>query len=243
MKKINLAIRGGGVKVPAIGVMKALEEEKVEISTYSGTSIGAIIATLGATGTSADEILEQVKNFVIQYSEASRLKGGKGSQIIEDTVDNYCGNIKFKDLSKELYIAANQGSLLFPKEFVFSKKTTPEVSLGEACRASCSFPVAYEHYHMQINGKNYKFWDGGMCTNPVIPSDGFTVLATFKKQKENLNSRYVNAWKLPETQADFVVKPNVYMGTFGTPEDIILASASGYAEAKDKMEELLHLIR
>lgn len=243
MKKINLAIRGGGVKVPAIGVMKALEEEKVEISTYSGTSIGAIIATLGATGTSADEILEQVKNFVIQYSEASRLKGGKGSQIIEDTVDNYCGNIKFKDLSKELYIAANQGSLLFPKEFVFSKKTTPEVSLGEACRASCSFPVAYEHYHMQINGKNYKFWDGGMCTNPVIPSDGFTVLATFKKQKENLNSRYVNAWKLPETQADFVVKPKVYMGTLGTPEDIILASASGYAEAKDKMEELLHLIR
>ena len=187
--------------------------------------------------------MEQVKNFVIQYSEASRLKGGKGSQIIEDTVDNYCGNIKFKDLSKELYIAANQGSLLFPKEFVFSKKTTPEVSLGEACRASCSFPVAYEHYHMQINGKNYKFWDGGMCTNPVIPSDGFTVLATFKKQKENLNSRYVNAWKLPETQADFVVKPKVYMGTFGTPEDIILASASGYAEAKDKMEELLHLIR
>lgn len=243
MKKINLAIRGGGVKVPAIGVMKALEEEKVEISTYSGTSIGAIIATLGATGTSADEILEQVKNFVIQYSEASHLKGGKGSQIIEDTINNYCGNIKFKDLSKELYIAANQGSLLFPKEFVFSKKTTPEVSLGEACRASCSFPVAYEHYHMQINGKNYKFWDGGMCTNPVIPSDGFTVLATFKKQKENLNSRYVNAWKLPETQADFVVKPKVYMGTFGTPEDIILASASGYAEAKDKMEELLHLIR
>lgn len=145
MKKINLAIRGGGVKVPAIGVMKALEEEKVEISTYSGTSIGAIIATLGATGTSADEILEQVKNFVIQYSEASRLKGGKGSQIIEDTVDNYCGNIKFKDLSKELYIAANQGSLLFPKEFVFSKKTTPEVSLGEACRASCSFRL-----HMNI---------------------------------------------------------------------------------------------
>ena len=57
MKKINLAIRGGGVRVPAIGVMKALEEEKIEISSYSGTSIGAIIATLGAIGTSADEIL------------------------------------------------------------------------------------------------------------------------------------------------------------------------------------------
>ena len=94
MKKINLAIRGGGVRVPAIGVMKALEEEKIEISSYSGTSIGAIIATLGAIGTSADEILEQVKNFVVQYSEASRLKGGKGSQIIEDSVNDYSGNMK-----------------------------------------------------------------------------------------------------------------------------------------------------
>lgn len=65
MKKINLAIRGGGVKVPAIGVMKTLEEEQIEISGYSGTSIGAIIATLGAIGTHADEILTQVQKYVV----------------------------------------------------------------------------------------------------------------------------------------------------------------------------------
>lgn len=243
MKKIILAIRGGGVKVPSIGVMKAMEEERIEISAYSGTSIGAIIATLGAIETHADEILTQVQKYVVQYSDASKLKGGQGSRIIEDTVNEYCDNMKFKNLSKELYIVANQGSLLFPKEFVFSKKTTPEVTLGEACRASCSFPIAYEHYHMKINGKNYKFWDGGMCTNPIIPSDGFTVLATFKKENENLKSRYVNAWKAPETQADFVIKPNVYMGTFGTPEDIAEAAKIGYVFAKKRMEELLRLIR
>lgn len=243
MKKIILAIRGGGVKVPSIGVMKAMEEERIEISAYSGTSIGAIIATLGAIETHADEILTQVQKYVVQYSDASKLKGGQGSRIIEDTVNEYCDNMKFKNLSKELYIVANQGSLLFPKEFVFSKKTTPEVTLGEACRASCSFPIAYEHYHMKINGKNYKFWDGGMCTNPIIPSDGFTVLATFKKKKENLKSRYVNAWKIPEEKADFIIKPQIKMGTFGTPEDIVLASALGYAETKSKMEELLHCIR
>lgn len=58
MKKINLAIRGGGVKVPAIGVMKTLEEEQIEISGYSGTSIGAIIATLGAIETHADFVIK-----------------------------------------------------------------------------------------------------------------------------------------------------------------------------------------
>lgn len=243
MKKINLAIRGGGVRVPAIGVMKALEEEKIEISSYSGTSIGAIIATLGAIGTSADEILEQVKNFVIQYSEASRLKGGKGSQIIEDSVNDYSGNMKFKDLKKNLYIVANQGGIIFPKSFLFCKEYTPEVTLGAACRASSSFPIAYERYAMQVEGKKYHFWDGGMCQNPMIPSDGFTVLSTFQKEKENKHSRYANAWMEAEEDANFLIKPKICLGTFGTPKDIADAAELGYVEARRKMEELLHLIR
>ena len=87
MKKINIAIRGGGVKVPAVGVLKALKEEKVQIRCYSGTSIGAIIATLAALDTSCTEIEQLLKEFVVIYSNASRLKGGKGSQVIEDTVN------------------------------------------------------------------------------------------------------------------------------------------------------------
>ena len=243
MKKINLAIRGGGVRVPAIGVMKALEEEKIEISSYSGTSIGAIIATLGAIGTSADEILEQVKNFVVQYSEASRLKGGKGSQIIEDSVNDYSGNMKFKDLKKNLYIVANQGGVIFPKSFLFCKANTPDVTLGAACRASSSFPIAYKRYTMRIEGKKYHFWDGGMCKNPIILLDEFSILATFQKEKEKRHSLYADAWKIPEENADFIIKPPISMGTFGTPEDIALASELGYTEAKRRMEELLQLIK
>ena len=33
MKKINIAIRGGGVKVPAVGVLKALKEEKASLTS------------------------------------------------------------------------------------------------------------------------------------------------------------------------------------------------------------------
>lgn len=77
MKKIFFAIRGGGVKTPAIGVMKAFEENSISIAAYSGTSIGAILATLGAVETPPDEILYLVKKFVTDYSEANRLRGGK----------------------------------------------------------------------------------------------------------------------------------------------------------------------
>lgn len=243
MKKINLAIRGGGVKVPSIGVMKAMEEERIEIAAYSGTSIGAIIATLGAIGATSDEILTQVQKYVIQYSDASRLKGGKGSKIIEETVNAYCGNMKFKDLKKDLYIATNKGGLLFPETFLFGNCNTPEITLGEACRASCSFPFAYEHYHMQIREKTYKFWDGGMASNPIIPSEGFTILSTFKKERENKHSRYAKAWMQAEEEANFVIKPKICLGTFGTPKDIADAAEIGYVEAHRKMEELLHCIR
>lgn len=242
MKKINFAIRGGGVKVPAIGIMKAFEENNIEISSYSGTSIGAVLATLGALGTQADEILELVKKFVTEYSNANRLKGGSGSYIIEKTVNEYCGNMKFEELEKELYIVANSGGLWYPKVFLFSKETTPNITLGEACRASSSFPIAYERYKLKIEKHEYHFWDGGMALNPYIPKE-FTILATFQKSKVNLNSRYKSAWLIPEEKADFVIKPYIgKVGSFGTPEDIEMTSTLGYCEAQKHMEKLIHML-
>ena len=190
MKNVTLAIRGGGVKTPAIGVLKAFEENCIEVHAVSGTSMGAVIATLVAIDTPADEIYHLFKRYVVDYSDASRTRGGKGSQVIEDTVNEQCGFLKFKDVKKTLYIAANQGGLWNTKPFLFSKKTTPEITVGEACRASCSFPFLYERYSINISGKKIKFFDGGMTINPYIPTneslDTVSVLATFKKNKEDL---------------------------------------------------------
>lgn len=55
--KIGLALSGGGTKGAAhIGVLKALEEEGIEISYISGTSSGSIIAALYAASYTPDEI-------------------------------------------------------------------------------------------------------------------------------------------------------------------------------------------
>ena len=44
---LGLALSGGGVKGAAhIGVLKALEEEKIKIDYIGGTSSGSIVATL-----------------------------------------------------------------------------------------------------------------------------------------------------------------------------------------------------
>lgn len=248
MKEVTLAIRGGGVKTPAIGVLQAFEENHIKVSRFSGSSMGAVIATLAAVDTPADEIDYLFKKYVIAYSDASILRGGKGSKIIEDTVNEQCGFIKFKDVKKSLYIVANQGGLYLPKAFIFSKSTTPEVTVGQACRASCSFPFLYERYGINISGKKIKFYDGGMAMNPYIPDDDkentVSVLSTFQKNKDNMKSRYKNSWLMPEEKADFVIKPYIgKMGSLGTPKDIELSRLLGYIETVKKMEILLELLK
>ena len=245
MKKINLGIRGGGVKTPAIGMLKAFEENGIEVATVSGSSIGAVIAALVAVGRDANDVFRLLSKFVVAYSEANRLRGGKGSEIIEDTVNAECGYLRFKDLEKPLYITANVGGLWNTREFLFSKETTPDITLGQACRASCSFPFAYERYKLYVNGKKMKFYDGGMVNNPYLlftPNE-VTVLATFEKAKINNKSRYKNAWMLPEEKADFVIKPYVGdMGSFGTPKYIEMSKILGYHAATERIDDLIKLL-
>lgn len=247
MKKINLCTRGGGVKSgTAIGVLYAFREAGIEISRFSGTSIGAVIMTLAALETPVEEIYRLLKKYVVEYSNASRFQGGKGSAIIESSINEQCNYRKFKDIDKPLYIPANIGGLWNTKAFVFSQETTPDVTVGEACRASCSFPIMYEHYNVQISGEKVKCWDGGMVMNPYIPNKSdneISVVVSFRKNKANMKSRYVKAWLLPEKQADLLIKPYVgQMGTVGTPDDIELATLLGYRETKKHMKTLKEML-
>ena len=54
--RIGLALSGGGIKGTAhIGAIKAFEENQIEISAATGTSIGSIITVLVAMGYTADQ--------------------------------------------------------------------------------------------------------------------------------------------------------------------------------------------
>ena len=57
--KIGLALSGGGARGSAhIGVLKALEEMDISVDYIAGTSMGAIIGGMYATGYNADAIRE-----------------------------------------------------------------------------------------------------------------------------------------------------------------------------------------
>ncbi|MDE6317645.1 MAG: patatin-like phospholipase family protein, partial [Muribaculaceae bacterium] len=62
-QRVGLVLSGGGARgIAEIGVIKALEENDIPIDYITGTSIGAIVGGLYASGYSPDEMMELVKS-------------------------------------------------------------------------------------------------------------------------------------------------------------------------------------
>ena len=93
--ELGLALSGGGVKGAAhIGVLKALEEAGIKISSISGTSSGSIVAVLYACGYSSNEIYYIFKKYCKCITDYDKLIPFK---VLGTLVT---GKIKLKSLAK-----------------------------------------------------------------------------------------------------------------------------------------------
>ncbi len=249
MKTISLACRGGGVKsAGSVGIIKALNEMGFTISRISGTSISSIIAALYSTGTKPDDILQFLKDHVLIYSNASRVRGNNGNfEIIETSVDTETRGKSFEECNIPLTITASSGSFLISKPVIFSKADFSDLTLGKACRASCSFPFLYNKYHLHYKGNNYALLDGGLTLNPFISKEDneVAILSTyFKKEskRENTLSLYAPAWQQAEKLADFIIKPIIPLGTLGNQDDLQMAFNIGYQETIKNSKKIESLV-
>ncbi len=67
-QKVGLVLSGGGSKGLAhIGVIRALEENRVPIDYVGGTSMGAIVGSLYAMGYSTEEMIEIIESDEFAY--------------------------------------------------------------------------------------------------------------------------------------------------------------------------------
>lgn len=115
--EFGLALAGGGVKAAAhIGVLKALEEEKIKIKYISGTSSGSIIATLYAIGFSSDDIMKLFRKYCkqIRYADYGSIfklifglifrrkiiiPGLNNGKKIEKIIKKYCEEKNIKNIN------------------------------------------------------------------------------------------------------------------------------------------------
>jgi NTE family protein len=144
-----------------IGVLKVIEEEKIPIDVIVGSSVGALIASLWATGKSSSEILEITREFRepkhiwnlvdLTIPRLGFIKGNKLYRFFK----KHLGNKTFYDTSLPLKIIASDVKRKEPK--VFDRGL-----LVDAIMASCSMPGVFTPFKF----KEEMLFDGGII-NPL----------------------------------------------------------------------------
>lgn len=187
--KLGLALSGGGIRGAVhIGVLKAFEENNIKIDVIGGTSSGSLVAVLYAMGYSPIHIYELFKRYgktitnigtgtvlngvggyiVNKKISISGINDGKAIEEIYNQFAKKKNIYKMSDLKMPVVIPTID--IKDGKEYVFTSRSTDfkgygkyitDISVGEAVRASSSFPAFFCPYEY----KNHIFLDGGTIDN------------------------------------------------------------------------------
>lgn len=161
--RIALVIGSGSVKcAAALGLMKVLQRENIDLDMVVGCSGGAIYASLIALGWSADRAsdatlkmwTQQVtskrnKRAILQLALPRIFKFDESFALIDDTLINHrfkegFGEATFAETKIPLFVAATD---LYNGEQVILS----EGKISEAVRASISIPYIFPPY--KVNGR------------------------------------------------------------------------------------------
>ena len=191
---VGIALAGGGIRgIAHAGVLKALEDNNIEIEAIGGTSAGSIVATLYAMGYKPYYIYTLFKRYaqeIINIGNASLLNGFNNllknkkvgisglndGTMLEKMFNELAlrkkvrtvGDIKMPLVISTVDIAESKEYLITncaPRD-VFKDNLITEIGIGKAVRASSSFPA----FFCPCEYKKHIFMDGGVLDNtPVLP--------------------------------------------------------------------------
>ena len=190
--KIGLALAGGGVKGAGhIGVIKALQENGIEISCIGGTSIGSIVAALYVMGYTSDEMLKLFKYFskdVMRIDPKYYWTNVKSNKrlIGYGLVSGESKDIKMTIIMPAVDIKNNKKYVFTNHEYDenFREDTyIRDITIGKAVRASASYPGMFA----PTMYKDHKFVDGGIIDN--LPSNEVRKLGCDKVLSVRISSK------------------------------------------------------
>ena len=248
MKKIGLALGGGAVLGAAhIGVLRALDEKKIQIESITGTSIGAFIAALYAFGVTPNEIEEKIAN--LNWLDAAEFSfsqfGLLSNRKLGDTLKKTLGDVDFEDAEIPLAVVATDIEAC--RKVVLKKGSVGKSVMASACIPGIFIPI-------EMDGK--MLVDGGLVENvPISPLKkmganmivGVDLNAKRKYKKpedlidvlaNSLDLAIDNATRIQSEEADILIAPEV--GTYNRTdvEKVHDLVKEGYDTAKASLNKL-----
>jgi len=253
--RIGITLSGGGARgIAHIGVLKALLESGIKPKIVSGTSSGAIVATLYAYGLPIEEIMEfaRVGSNLRLLRIGNPLKGFIKLTMLRDKLEPILPVDCFDCLKYPLYITATD--LQRGKLAIFS-----EGELIAPVMASCAIPLVFNP--VLIAG--FQYVDGGLYMN--LPSQpirekcdiliGSDVMPLVQQEVSPLKSMLSignrvfdlavsNNSELSRSMCDHLVEPKeietFHVYNFTRAEELIDV---GYRAAMEGMDDLRNLIK
>ncbi|MBI4995536.1 MAG: patatin-like phospholipase family protein [Rhodocyclales bacterium] len=154
--KVGLALGGGAARGFAhIGVIKALEAQGIVPDIIVGTSAGAVVGTLYASGRSGFELqqtaLEMTEKQVVGWAWPNR--GWMDGEILQNFINKAVANRPLESLPRRVAVVA--ADLKTGEPILFGSGNT-----GMAVRASAAVPGVFQP--VSISGHEYV--DGGLVS-------------------------------------------------------------------------------
>ena len=221
MKKYNAAFSGGGLS-SVVGLGAYCEMKKVvTFDSFSGASIGSVIAASLAAGKTP----EQIRDFLAENIEGF-CAFILGRKRIERETNNFLGNILFKDLPKKCLVSITPLCSSLSK--LITQENAEDLTVGEVVALSSALPGLFLPGIVKLQGKHALVLDGGLTSNPPLKAGVPNVVFSFQREgKKQFHTPWNIKKALLESKADILVKPVTHYRTLGKHDDVYAVFQEG----------------
>ncbi len=191
--KLGLALSGGGIRgIAHAGVLKALEDNNIQVDVIGGTSAGSLVAVLYAMGYSPYYIYILFKRYakqLVQINSGTIMSGISGFMMNRkislkglksgDNLEKIYNEIGYKNGIRKIEqikmpIVIPTVDIMNSKEYIITniipkdaqdvEQYITDITIGKAVRASSSFPAVF----CPCEFKDHAFMDGGALDNVPV---------------------------------------------------------------------------
>lgn len=250
--KVGLALGGGFARgIAHVGVLKVLQEHEIPVDFIAGTSVGALIATAHASGTSVDEMARQ--GTATRFSDFGRWTisrmGMASNERLEDFLRRFTAARHFHELKTPLCIVATD--LISGESVHFT-----EGDLGPPLRASCAYPGLF----LPVEYRNHFLVDGFLTESVpafavrkmgaelviavhlepgLLSTKPRNTIEVISRSFSIIQTTAIQPWR---EQVDILLQPNVHhvlWDEFVKTPQLVAAGEEAARAALPKIKELL----